>query len=59
MRGVSLMMEDDEKSIWCPIVYEYLQEFCYVVVTRDQILEEDMESGMPTKSGTFLMENES
>ena len=37
MRVVSLMMEDDEKSIWCPIVYEYLQEFCYVVVTRDQI----------------------
>jgi hypothetical protein len=27
-RGVMLMMEE-EKSLWCPLMYEFLPEFCY------------------------------
>lgn len=30
MRGVSLMAEKNDKPLWCPIVYEFLPEFCYV-----------------------------
>lgn len=29
MRGVSLMVDDDENPLWCPLVYEFLPEFCY------------------------------
>jgi hypothetical protein len=29
MRGVSLMVEDDENPLWCPLVYEFLPEFYY------------------------------
>lgn len=29
MRGVLLMEDDDEEPGWCPIVYEFLPEFCY------------------------------
>lgn len=29
MRGVSLMTEEEDKPMWCPIVYEFLPEFCY------------------------------
>jgi hypothetical protein len=30
MRGVSLMTGEEDKPVWCPIVYEFLLEFCYV-----------------------------
>jgi hypothetical protein len=30
MRGVSLMMGEEDEPMWCPIVYEFLLEFCYV-----------------------------
>lgn len=29
MRGVSLVVEDGEAPLWCPMVYEYLPDFCY------------------------------
>ena len=29
MRGVSLVVEDGEPPLWCPMVYEYLLDFCY------------------------------
>lgn len=30
MRGVSLVAFEGKEPIWCPIVYEFLPEFCYV-----------------------------
>ena len=29
MRGVSLCVGVDEKPLWCPLVYEFLPDFCY------------------------------
>lgn len=29
MRGISLVEDEEEKPMWCPIVYEFLPEFCY------------------------------
>lgn len=29
MRGATLHVGDDEKPIWCPLVYEFLPDFCY------------------------------
>jgi len=30
MRGVTVQEEDDDHGRWCPLVYEYLPNFCYV-----------------------------
>lgn len=30
MRGVTLISEEVEKDLWCPVVYEYLQDLCYI-----------------------------
>lgn len=29
MRGVTLFVGEKEKPVWCPLVYEYLPDFCY------------------------------
>ena len=29
MRWVTLNVGEDEKALWCPLVYEYLPDFCY------------------------------
>jgi hypothetical protein len=29
MRGVTLCVGADEKPLWCPLVYEFLSDFCY------------------------------
>jgi hypothetical protein len=29
MRGVTLCVGKDEKPLWCPVVYEFLPDFCY------------------------------
>lgn len=29
MRGVTLYVGKEEKSVWCPVVYEFLPDFCY------------------------------
>jgi len=30
MRGVSLVVEEGENLLWCPMVYEYLPDFCFI-----------------------------
>ena len=30
MRGVSLVVEEGENPLWCPMVYEYLPDFCFI-----------------------------
>ena len=30
MRGFSLMAGEEDEPIWCPMVYEFLPELCYV-----------------------------
>ena len=30
MRGVTVQEEEDDHGRWCPLVYEYLPDFCYV-----------------------------
>lgn len=30
MRGISLVTDENEKPLWCPLVYEFLPEFCYL-----------------------------
>lgn len=33
MRGVSLMMGEEDEPVWCLIMYEFLLEFCYMCGT--------------------------
>nr|AAM18736.1 putative reverse transcriptase [Oryza sativa Japonica Group] len=30
MRGVTLFVGADERPLWCPLVYEFLPDFCYI-----------------------------
>ena len=30
MRGVTLNIAESNKDLWCPLVYEYLPDFCYI-----------------------------
>jgi len=30
MRGVTLNVGDNEKALWCPLIYEYLPDFSYI-----------------------------
>lgn len=34
MRGVTLLagVGEKEKEVWCPLVYEYLPDFCFIYV---------------------------
>jgi hypothetical protein len=50
MRGVTLDMGEDgrEEMKWCPLVYEYLPDFCYtcgLIGHTDRICEVQLEKG--------------
>jgi hypothetical protein len=60
MRGVTVFVEkegEDDKPIWCPLVYEYLLEFCYTCGRTghiDKNSAEKLKQGENQQFGKFL-----
>jgi hypothetical protein len=48
MRGVTLCVGKEEKSLWCPVVYEFLPKFCYtcgIIGHIDKVCSQKLKEG--------------
>jgi hypothetical protein len=48
MRGVTLCVGKEEKSLWCPVVYEFLPDFCYtcgIIGHIDKVCSQKLKEG--------------
>ena len=57
MRGVALEVGEEEIARWCPLVYEYLPDFCYtcgLIGHVDKLCEKKLQKGEVQQFGKHL-----
>ena len=50
MRGVTVCVGKEEKTLWCPVEYEFLPDFCYtcgIIGHTDKVCETQLKKGEP------------